>query len=166
MTAVRMPTVINAQTNPIVHPSLSMTYLLLICSAVSGLPDLKCKSGAAGLKSKNIYGYLTKGVIKITEVNVHETSTAKTILLSSESCNKTNRLWNSLELYPVNISGKYQGSEPQAPGGTAFPAFYRRLIQDIALMGICRAWMRASHWLAFLFPLCCKVPIAASCLLY
>lgn len=166
MIAVRMPTVMNVHTNPMVHPSLSMTYLLLICSAAPGLAELKCKSGAVGLKSKNIYGQLTDEGNNITKVNNRIASTTKSILLSCESGNKSNRLLNWLALYLVNTSGKYQGNELPVPGENDGLAFYYRSAPGITWKGIRQALMQAWHWSASPSPLCCKVRIAASHLLY
>jgi len=166
MIAVKMPTVMNVHTNPMVHPSLSMTYLLLICSAAPGLAELKCKPGAVGLKSKNIYGHLTYEGNNITKVNNRMASTTKSILLSCESGNKATPLLNWLALYIVNTSGKYQGNVPQGLGGSGAPASYFRLKPGITWKGIRRVWMQAWRWSASPSPLCCKVRFAASHLLY
>ena len=138
MTAVRIPTAMKVDTKPIVHPSLSMRYLLLFISTALGLPPLKCFPGVVGLRCSCAY----------------------------QQGNGTWPVRNWLEFDPVNISGKYLDNVPPTPEGSAFPVFCSRSIQGIALMVKYPALKQALHWSVFPVPLSCKVQPVTSYLLY
>lgn len=166
MIAVRIPTAIKVDTNPIVQPSVSMNNLLSIISAVPGPTVFNRRSGAAGLLSLYARMMYTIRLEYNTIINSCNYILLKRLvnLLPRQLAVDSSTIWREFD--PVNISGKYPGSWWRGPAETAAPAFYHRLRPDTASMGICPTWLPTWHWSASPVALYCKARTPISCLLY
>ncbi len=165
MTAVKIPTAMKVDTRPIVHPLLSMKYLLFIISAVPGMLALNCKPGTVGLLYYRSGLYTVWRNIAFTLVNsIHVRMLER---LFKYGCIYINNILIVVEreFVPASTSGKYLDSALQVPGGNVAPVSYRRLVRDTALKERCLASWPIGHSLAFPVALSCKAQTVVSYLL-
>ena len=165
MTAVRIPTAMKVDTRPIVHPLLSMKYLLFIISAVSGLLALNCKPGTLGLPYHRSGLYTVLRNMAFTLVNSIQVRMLECLFKYGCICIKNILIVVGREFVPVNTSGKYPDSALRVPGGSASLVSYRRSIQDTALTARCLVSWLIGHSLAFPVALSCKAQTVVSYLL-
>ena len=166
MTPVRIATARNADTNPMVQPSLSMKNLQIIISAVPGLLLARCKPGAVGSHFYIICQVPSRLLNSFTLVKTHRGKIVCDIINAFLRFIFTVRLaaWPAFDR--VNTSGKYRDNAWPTPAGNAVPVFYRRLAPGIASREICPALKPAWHWSVFPVALSCKALPVISYLLY
>ncbi len=166
MIAVRIPTAIKVETNPIVQPSVSMNNLLSIISAVPGSTIFNRWSGTAGLRCLYARVMYTIRFKYNTIINSCADILLRCLVnvFPRQLAVASFTIWQEFD--PVNISGKYPGSWRRGPAETVAPAFYHPSRPGTASMEICPTWLPAWHWSASPFALFCKARSLISCLLY
>jgi hypothetical protein len=165
MTAVRIPTAMKVDTKPIVHPSLSIKYLLFIISAVTGLLALNCKPETVGLPYQRSGVYTVLRNKAFTLVNSIQVRMLECLFKYGCIVIKNILIVVGWELVPVSTSGKYPDSALQVPGGNVSPVSYRRSVQGTALRGRCPVSWPIWHSSIFPVALSCKAQTVVSCLL-
>jgi hypothetical protein len=165
MTAVRIPTAMKVDTRPIVHPSLSMKYLLFIISEVPGLLALNCKPGTLGLTYHRSGLYTVLRNTAFTLVNSIHFRMLECLFKYRCICIKNILIVVGREFAPASTLGKYPDSALQVPGGSVSPVSYHRSEQDTALRGRCLVSWPIGHSSAFPVALSCKAQTVVSYLL-
>jgi hypothetical protein len=146
MTAVRMPTAMKVDTNPMVHPSLSMNHLLYIFPAASCLPLPKRTRGAARLQG----GYnsvFSKCINAFTIVSADSVGMRRAV---AERFNNIMGITISflMEYAPADISGRCLDSALPDPEGTAARVFCHRSTPGTASKEKCPALSQVERWSA------------------
>jgi len=166
MIPVRTATAMNADTNPMVQPSLSMRNLQQIISTVTGSPWPGRRPGAAGSHPCQTAGTCLPVISSFTLVKTHPGKTIRRVVSGKYKFMFSNRPAVWPEFDRVNTSGRYRGNASPAPEENAFPASCLRSVPDRASMEISPAWRPAWHWSAFPAALSCKARPEVSFLLY
>ena len=166
MTPVRIATARNADTSPMVQPSLSIKNLQIIISTVPVLLLPRCKHGAVGYHFYITCRLPSRLLHPFTLVKMHRGKIVCDLINVFLSFIFSTRLAAWPVFDPVNTSGKYPGNDWPAPAGNAGPAFYRRSAPGTASKGKYPAWMPIGHWLFFPAALSCKAQPVVSYLLY
>jgi len=166
MTPVRIATARNADTNPMVQPSLSMINLQLIISTVPGKPPPRCRPGTVGSHLYMFCRLRSRLLNSFTPVKTYRGKIICDIRSAFLRFIISTRFaaWPLFD--PVNISGKCRDSAWPAPEGSAGPVSYRLSIPGTASTAKYSAWMPAWHWSVFPVALSCKAQPVISCLLY
>lgn len=162
MIPVSIATAMKVDTNPMVHPSLSMKNLHIIISTVPGLFPPRHKPGAVGLLG--VYPPMNSMFEAITFTLVNSVAVKKIGYPFMVPYRYIALILSMIgrEPGPANTSGKDRGSALPSPAGTAAQVFYRRSIPDTASMEKCRALRPAGRWSAFPAALLCKAQTAIS----
>jgi hypothetical protein len=166
MTPVRIATARNADTSPMVQPSVSMKYLQLIISTVPGVPPTWCKPGTVG--------YHFYMICRLSSRLLHSFTLVK-MPLGKTVCDTVNAfLWFIITTRPgvwpvfdpVNISGKYRDNGWPVPAGSAGLVSCRLSKPGTASRAKYTAWTPAWRWSVFPVALSCKAQPVVSYLLY
>ena len=165
MTAVRIPTAMKVDTKPIVHPLLSMKYLLFIISAVPGLLASNCKPGTLGILYHRSGLYTVLRNTAFTLVNSIQVRMLECLFKYGCICINNIPIVVGRVFVPASTLSKYPDSALQVPGGNVSPVSYRRSVQGTALRGRCPVSGPIGHSLAFPVALSCKAQTVVSYLL-
>jgi len=156
----------NADTSPMVQPSLSMKNLQHIISTVSGPPPPGRGPGAVGSRPCQPGGICPPVIASFTLVKAHPGKEICHLVTRRYKFMFPNRpvVWPVFD--PVNISGKYRGNALPIPAGNDARAFCLQSAPDTASTEICPAWRPTWHWSASPAALSCKAQLEVSFLLY
>ncbi len=166
MTPVRIATARNADTNPMVQPSLSMINLQIIISTVPGLPPPRCTPGAVGSHLYKLRNAFLNCICSFTVVKKEQCATMYNPINTCYKyvLPKFPVVWPAFG--PVNISGIYRDNAWPTPVENACRAFCRLSIPSITSREIYPALKPAWHWSVFPVALSCKALPVTSYLLY
>ena len=166
MIPVSTATAMNADTSPMVQPSLSMKNLQIIISTVPGLHPPGCKPATVGSHFYIICWLRSCLLNSFTLVKMPRGKRICDIINAFHRLISSTRLvaWPAFD--PVNISGKYQGNGWPVPAGNGGLVFYRQSAPGTTSKEKCPTSMLTWHWLVFPAALFCKVRPVISYLLY
>lgn len=156
----------NADTSPMVQPSLSMKNLQHIISTAYGSPWPDRRPGTVGSLPYQLRGIRPLVITLFTLVKTRSGKEICRIVTGGHKFIFSNRLAVGLVFDPVNISGIYQGNAWPTPAGSDARVSYLRSAPGTASMVKCPAWMPAWHWSASPAALSCKAQPEVSFLLY